>query len=79
MRPALALLVVAAISACTPLVCNNGRHTDPDLCGQPALCTTDSDCAERFPGTNGDPEPEDEWAGDTCAETDEGCPGDEPY
>lgn len=23
--------------------------------------------------------PEDPWAGDTCAETDEGCPGDLPY
>lgn len=32
-------------------------------------CTTDTDCYERF----GDP---DEWEGDTCAETDEGCPGD---
>lgn len=39
-------------------------------------CTTDSECADRFSG-NGDPEPVEDphrFDGDTCAETDAGCP-----
>lgn len=41
---------------------------------KPCECDTDTNCAMKC-GGNGDPEP-DEWEGDTCAETDEGCPDD---
>lgn len=77
MRPALLALLLVACTAPDPRPwhCPDGKLPDP-YCA----CSTDTDCAQW--GGNGDPDPvstDEDWEGDTCAETDEGCPGDEPY